>query len=201
MDADTMLEDKDKPLLEEVLQGFRFEMDVALTKALEEVIAARLTEYAHRYDPSGPSIDKGTCGVGESPCRYSWEGPCCSTHSCLEPTSSESNYPRYQEDQCLFNATDCWEYCKDIFQMKQQATKEMVQSVVSMFKGASSDLRLSYDDSKRRELLRSVPFLNMSFNDVVAKLSVPLELCEDVHERSPAALVGPTRRCSGGGHH
>mmetsp|Transcript_33936 Transcript_33936/g.81394 ORF Transcript_33936/g.81394 Transcript_33936/m.81394 type:complete len:847 (-) Transcript_33936:102-2642(-) len=191
MDADTMLEDKDKPLLEEVLQGFRFEMDVALTKALEEVIAARLTEYAHRYDPSGPSIDKGTCGVGESPCRYSWEGPCCSTHSCLEPTSPESNYPRYQEDQCLFNATDCWEYCKDIFQMKQQATKEMVQSVVSMFKGASSDLRLSYDDSKRRELLRSVPFLNMSFNDVVAKLSVPLEHVKTSMNAAPQPWLGP----------
>ncbi|CAE7703824.1 Wrap73 [Symbiodinium sp. CCMP2592] len=194
MDADTMLEDKDRPILEEVLQGFRFEMDVALTKALEEVIAARLTEYTHRYDssPSGPSVDRGTCGVGESPCRYqSWEGPCCSTRSCLEPTSPESNYPRYQEDQCLFNGTECWEYCKERFQMKQQATKEMVQSVVSMFKGASSDLRLSYDDSKRRELLRTVPFLNMSFNDVVAKLSVPLEHVKMSMNAAQQPWLGP----------
>ena len=194
MDADTMLEDKDRPILEEVLQGFRFEMDVALTKALEEVIAARLTEYTHRYDPSpsGPSVDRGTCGVGESPCRYqSWEGPCCSTRSCLEPTSPESNYPRYQEDQCLFNGTECWEYCKERFQMKQQATKEIVQSVVSMFKGASSDLRLSYDDSKRRELLRTLPFLNMSFNDVVAKLSVPLEHVKMSMNAAQQPWLGP----------
>ncbi|CAE7873583.1 unnamed protein product [Symbiodinium microadriaticum] len=115
MDATTVLADKNKPILEEMFQGFRVDMDVALTKALE----------------------------------------------------------------------------KERIEMQQQKTKDIVENVVAMFKGASSDMRLSYDDAKRRELFQSIPFLNASFNDIVAKLSVPVDHMMSANHGLSGPWLGP----------
>ena len=192
MDAATVLKDKNKPILEEMFQGFRVEMDVVLTKALEKVISGKilqLTGHANPLSYEGPL--RGSCSLGELPCPYSWQGHCCSTSSCLHPLEAGSEYPRYQDDMCLFNRTSCWEYCKEKIEMQQQKTKDIVENVVAMFKGASSDMRLSYDDAKRRELFQSIPFLNASFNDIVAKLSVPWDYMKLSVNGSTHPWLGP----------
>ena len=75
--------------------------------------------------------------------------------------------------------------------MQQQKTKDIVENVVAMFKGASSDMRLSYDDAKRRELFQSIPFLNASFNDIVAKMSVPWDYMKLSVNGSAQPWLGP----------
>ena len=192
MDATTVLADKNKPILEEMFQGFRVDMDVALTKALEKVITEKILlqiGHTNALNYEGPS--RGSCSAGELPCPYSWQGHCCSTSSCLHPLVPGSEYPRYQDDMCLFNRTSCWEYCKERIEMQQQKTKDIVENVVAMFKGASSDMRLSYDDAKRRELFQSIPFLNASFNDIVAKLSVPVDHMMSANHGLSGPWLGP----------
>lgn len=185
MDATTVLADKNKPILEEMFQGFRVDMDVALTKALEKVITEKILQqigHTNALNYEGPS--RGSCSAGELPCPYSWQGHCCSTSSCLHPPAE---YP----DMCLFNRTSCWEYCKERIEMQQQKTKDIVENVVAMFKGASSDMRLSYDDAKRRELFQSIPFLNASFNDIVAKLSAPVDHMMSANHGLSGPWLGP----------
>ena len=143
-------------------------------KALEEVVALHLQHLASVQNPvpevNESEVDHGNCSADELPCKYSWEGPCCSLSACLKPEDPEYDYPGYADGQCSFNTTKCWYYCKERNEKNQEMVNGFVEKLVEMFKGASADLRLSYNDTKRRELIGLVPMLNMSYNDLLAQI-------------------------------
>ena len=179
-DPNVLLEDKDAPILEAVFEGMRYDLDISLTKALEQVVIERLRDVMYAKTVI---VDKGICSSGELPCKNSWEGACCSTSTCLWPATS-TKAPNHKAEQCKFNATACIEYCHEgANEWPETAGRDLVEKVVSMFKGASSDLRLVYDDAKRRELIRMMPSFNITYNSIIKRLSPSLQ-------RLPPHLAG-----------
>ncbi|CAE7507500.1 unnamed protein product, partial [Symbiodinium sp. CCMP2456] len=145
MDATTVLEDKNKPILEEMFQGFRVEMDVALTKALEKVITEKILQQTAHANALTYQVGRGTAAAPAAAFI-----PLCPSRNT-----------------------------------------RVTKTICASSTGASSDMRLSYDDAKRRELFQSVPFLNVSFNDIVAKLSVPVDHMLSVYHGLTVPWLGP----------
>ncbi|CAE7430136.1 Wrap73, partial [Symbiodinium natans] len=160
-DISEVLADKDSPILAEVAKGFRAEFDVRVTKALQHAIIQKMESLI----PARPESD---CGQHEQPCVF--QDGCCSTLSCVVPTLEGYDVEAWKDEQCRYNSSSCREYClgpagPEIVGL--QNVQKLVKILVSLFKGASSDTRFAYDDAKRVELLRMVPVLNASYNDVV----------------------------------
>lgn len=179
VDVSDIVANKDAPVLEEIFQGLRYDLDVSVTKALERLVVQKLEDFvARKADHSVAMLDRSNCNAGELPCRYAWEGECCSTSSCQD----------YLAEQCKFNATYCMEYCKATLESAKAAGMDLVQQVVGMFKGASSDLRLAYDDAKRRELIQMTPLLNMSYQSLIGSLADNLKSLPPYLRGNPWAM-------------
>ena len=58
---------------------------------------------------------------------------------------------------------------------KENMAVDVVKKLVSVFKGASADMRLAYDDAKRKELIAMVPMFNMSYSSLASMMKSHME--------------------------
>jgi len=180
-DFSSIVQNPDEPIVEELLKGVRYEMDTVLTKAVAQ---AAVDSLAMKVKNEAVFRHRGICSaiLAEVPCLYSWEGPCCSTTSCVYPSNPESYYENYKSDQCLYNATACQDHCEQPgpgLRAYETLGLELSKKFAQMFAGMSGDVRIAYNDDKRRELLRIFPALNFTYNSLVAKgkaMRVPVEM-------------------------
>ena len=58
--------------------------------------------------------------------------------------------------------------CSDLFAFFSGLFEAMVSKLFNLFTGASADVKVGFDESTRADLIRSIPFVNMTYAQMVS---------------------------------
>ncbi|CAE7274328.1 Wrap73 [Symbiodinium natans] len=172
---DRALEHPDESIWEHAETGTRMLLNATMTDAAEKA-------FLRQFKKSHPQPGSGGCGAMEVPCEEScsWCGTCCSLGACLAPNyiwdpaggASEydpSEWKVWKDDQCRNNLT-CAFTCSDSpVHNPRKFAAAATEKILGLFTGGALDMRMAYDSDIAKELVQSIPEMNMTFRSLQEK--------------------------------